>query len=37
MIAATTLNLVFIPLLYAVVRNLVPGGGKAAAEREFHS
>jgi HAE1 family hydrophobic/amphiphilic exporter-1 len=37
MIAATTLNLVFIPLLYAVVRNLVPGGGRAAAEREIHS
>ena len=37
MIAATTLNLVFIPLLYAVVRNLVPGGGKATAGREFHS
>jgi len=36
MIAATTLNLVFIPLLYAVVRNLVPGGGKAAAEHELH-
>jgi HAE1 family hydrophobic/amphiphilic exporter-1 len=35
MIAATTLNLVFIPLLYAVVRNLVSGGGKAAVEREF--
>jgi len=35
MIAATTLNLVFIPLLYGVVRNLVPGGGKAAVEREF--
>jgi len=37
MIAATTLNLIFIPLLYAVVRTLVPGGGKAAAEQEFHS
>jgi hydrophobic/amphiphilic exporter-1 (mainly G- bacteria), HAE1 family len=36
MIAATTLNLVFIPLLYAVVRTLVPGGGKAEAERAFH-
>jgi len=35
MIAATTLNLVFIPLLYGVVRNLVPGGGKAVVEREF--
>ena len=31
MIAATSLNLIFIPLLYAVVRKLVPGGGKAAA------
>ncbi len=37
MIAATTLNLIFIPLLYAVVRTLVPCGGKAAAEQEFHS
>ena len=33
MIAATTLNLIFIPLLYAVVRTLIPGGGKAAALR----
>jgi hydrophobic/amphiphilic exporter-1 (mainly G- bacteria), HAE1 family len=33
MIAATSLNLIFIPLLYAVVRTLVPGGGKAAALR----
>jgi HAE1 family hydrophobic/amphiphilic exporter-1 len=31
MIAATTLNLLFIPMLYAVVRTLVPGGGKKAA------
>jgi HAE1 family hydrophobic/amphiphilic exporter-1 len=31
MIAATTLNLIFIPLLYSAVRRLVPGGGKAAA------
>jgi HAE1 family hydrophobic/amphiphilic exporter-1 len=31
MIAATTLNLLFIPMLYAVVRRLVPGGGKNAA------
>jgi HAE1 family hydrophobic/amphiphilic exporter-1 len=30
MIAATTLNLIFIPLLYAVVRTLVPSGEKAA-------
>ena len=30
MIAATTLNLLFIPMLYAVVRKLVPGGGKSA-------
>jgi len=37
MIAATTLNLIFIPLLYAVVRTLVPGGGKAAAEQGFHT
>jgi hydrophobic/amphiphilic exporter-1 (mainly G- bacteria), HAE1 family len=36
MIAATTLNLIFIPLLYAVVRSLVPGGGKTGAEREVH-
>jgi len=34
MIAATSLNLIFIPLLYAVVRTLVPGGGKAAAHSE---
>jgi len=33
MIAATSLNLIFIPLLYAVVRTLIPGGGKAAALR----
>jgi HAE1 family hydrophobic/amphiphilic exporter-1 len=33
MIAATSLNLIFIPLLYAVVRALIPGGGKAAALR----
>jgi HAE1 family hydrophobic/amphiphilic exporter-1 len=33
MIAATTLNLIFIPLLYAVVRTLVPGGGRSA---EYH-
>jgi HAE1 family hydrophobic/amphiphilic exporter-1 len=33
MIAATSLNLVFIPLLYAVVRAFIPGGGKAAALR----
>jgi hypothetical protein len=25
MIAATTLNLVFIPVLYFIVRNIVPG------------
>ncbi len=34
MIAATSLNLIFIPLLYAVVRTLVPGGGKVAARSE---
>jgi len=34
MIAATSLNLIFIPLLYAVVRTLIPGGGKAAALRK---
>jgi HAE1 family hydrophobic/amphiphilic exporter-1 len=34
MIAATSLNLIFIPLLYAVVRTLVPGGGKAAVRAE---
>jgi len=33
MIAATSLNLIFIPLLYAAVRTLIPGGGKAAALR----
>jgi HAE1 family hydrophobic/amphiphilic exporter-1 len=37
MIAATTLNLIFIPLLYAVVRTLVPGGGKAAIDTHLHS
>lgn len=26
MIAATTLNLFFIPVLYAIVRSVVPGG-----------
>jgi hydrophobic/amphiphilic exporter-1 (mainly G- bacteria), HAE1 family len=36
MIAATSLNLIFIPLLYAVVRTLVPGGGKAAAANNSH-
>jgi HAE1 family hydrophobic/amphiphilic exporter-1 len=30
MIAATTLNLLFIPLLYYAIRTLIPGGGKAA-------
>jgi len=34
MIAATSLNLIFIPLLYAAVRKLVPGGGKTAAYSE---
>jgi len=34
MIAATSLNLIFIPLLYAVVRTLIPGGGKAATLRK---
>jgi HAE1 family hydrophobic/amphiphilic exporter-1 len=34
MIAATTLNLLFIPMLYAVVRRLVPGGGKSAAAHD---
>jgi len=33
MIAATSLNLIFIPLLYSMVRTLFPGGGKAAALR----
>ena len=33
MLAATSLNLIFIPLLYAIVRTLIPGGGKAAALR----
>jgi len=33
MIAATSLNLIFIPLLYTVVRTFIPGGGKAAALR----
>jgi hydrophobic/amphiphilic exporter-1 (mainly G- bacteria), HAE1 family len=31
MIAATTLNLVFIPVLYVIVRGIVPGGKTAAA------
>jgi multidrug efflux pump subunit AcrB len=26
MIAATTLNLLFIPVLYVIVRSIVPGG-----------
>jgi len=30
MIAATTLNLVFIPVLYVIVRSIVPGGKPAA-------
>jgi hydrophobic/amphiphilic exporter-1 (mainly G- bacteria), HAE1 family len=34
MIAATTLNLIFIPLLYGVVRTLVPGGGKTRKRAE---
>jgi hydrophobic/amphiphilic exporter-1 (mainly G- bacteria), HAE1 family len=37
MIAATSLNLIFIPLLYAVVRKLVSGGGKAAAANNGHA
>jgi Cu/Ag efflux pump CusA len=31
MIAATTLNLVFIPVLYVIVRSLVPGRAAQAA------
>jgi HAE1 family hydrophobic/amphiphilic exporter-1 len=34
MIAATTLNLIFIPLLYALVRTLVPGGGRSRTAPE---
>jgi hydrophobic/amphiphilic exporter-1 (mainly G- bacteria), HAE1 family len=37
MIAATSLNLIFIPLLYAVVRTLVPGGGQAAPANNGHA
>jgi HAE1 family hydrophobic/amphiphilic exporter-1 len=37
MIAATTLNLLFIPLLYAVVRKMVPGGGRAAMNQQLSS
>jgi HAE1 family hydrophobic/amphiphilic exporter-1 len=37
MIAATTLNLLFIPLLYAVVRKMVPGGGRAAMNQHLSS
>jgi len=33
MIAATTLNLVFIPVLYVIVRGIVPGGKTAATAR----
>ena len=33
MIAATTLNLVFIPVLYVIVRSIVPGGKPAATAR----
>jgi Cu/Ag efflux pump CusA len=31
MIAATTLNLLFIPVLYVIVRNIVPGRNPQAA------
>ncbi len=34
MIAATTLNLIFIPMLYVLVRTLVPGGGKSVGHFE---
>jgi HAE1 family hydrophobic/amphiphilic exporter-1 len=35
MIAATTLNLLFIPVLYVLVRSIVPGGQvHAAAQRD---
>jgi hypothetical protein len=35
MIAATTLNLLFIPVLYVIVRSIAPGGeGKHAAHGE---
>ena len=37
MIAATTLNLIFIPLLYAAVRTFVPGGGRVAGTGGPHS
>jgi multidrug efflux pump subunit AcrB len=31
MIAATTLNLLFIPVLYVIVRSIAPGGGRKHA------
>jgi hypothetical protein len=35
MIAATTLNLIFIPVLYVIVRGIVPGRtSRAAAGKE---
>jgi hypothetical protein len=33
MIAATTLNLVFIPVLYVIVRSVVPGREAVAVAR----
>jgi HAE1 family hydrophobic/amphiphilic exporter-1 len=33
MIAATTLNLLFIPVLYVIVRSVVPGGATPTAAR----
>ena len=36
MIAATTLNLLFMPLLYVVVRTLVPGSGRGRKTESLH-
>jgi len=36
MIAATTLNLLFIPLLYVVVRTFVPGSGRSRKTEKLH-
>jgi HAE1 family hydrophobic/amphiphilic exporter-1 len=36
MIAATTLNLLFMPLLYVVVRTLVPGSGRGRKTENLH-
>ena len=37
MFFATFLNIIFIPVLYALVRTLIPGGGRRAAEKTAHA